>query len=56
MPIKSNTAKQFYWKSRSRRKYNNFFHYRKSEGNCFGFFPRNCESIVNLFGLNILSV
>ena len=33
---------------------NSVFQYWKSKRNHFGFFTRNCESIINLFSFNIM--
>ena len=33
-----------------------FFHYWRSKRKYFGFFARNCESLVNLFSFNIISI
>ena len=46
----------FTWKSRSRWKYNNVFHYWRSKGNRFRFFRGNRQSIVILFYFIIISV
>ena len=44
------------WKSRSSRKYNNVFRYRRIGKNNFIFLTKNCDSIGNLFGFNGISI
>ena len=46
----------FTWKSRSRWKYNNIFHYLRSKRDHFRRFTRNRENIVNLFCFDIISI
>ena len=56
--LDTDTINQFYRKSSLTRKckYNNVFHYWKSERNHFRFFIKNCETIENLFYFNIILV